>query len=40
MMMEHAITIGDVVWWDAGVLGVCIVIAIPLWLFYGRGMSR
>ena len=40
--MQHAITIGDVVWWTVGVLGVCTVLGVIIAILaaYGRGMSR
>lgn len=40
--MDHAITIGDIVWWSAGALVVGAIIAGLLWFLaaFGRGMSR
>jgi hypothetical protein len=40
--MQHAITIGDLVWWGVGVGGVVAVLAVVFYFVaaFGRGMSR
>ena len=40
--MDHAITIGDLVWWSLAVGGVVAVLAILFYFIaaFGRGMSR
>ena len=40
--MQHAITIGDLVWWAVGIGGVVAVLAVIVYVLsaFGRGMSR
>lgn len=40
--MQHAITIGDLVWWSVAVGGIAAILAIAIYILaaFGRGMSR
>lgn len=41
-MMDHAITVGDIVWWSAGALAIAAIIGVILYFLaaFGRGMSQ
>ena len=40
--MQHAITIGDLVWWGIGAAGVAAILGVIVYILaaFGRGMSR